>query len=158
MKLRVSIVSTAILILVVCASSLGCKSQPYLAPYTPRTTVVTVATTVVIRATTAIGSPKGSILDYTGNWDNKSFTQEGVTYYNYTMSVRVQNVGDDGSFWVYGAIYDRTNISVVKYRSETEVYLRKGEEKTIPFLFQIAGNEAIRYNAYCLNQYVPFTT
>ena len=101
---------------------------------------------------TTITQPKGSVLEYDGNY---------LGARNYLITARVQNIGGDGTFNVYAEISyfaefpDGAEVSTAIAVKHTEIYLKTGQQETLSFDFQIRDiqleNPVFHTRVYCSN-------
>ena len=103
-------------------------------------------------ATTAmVMTPKGSVLQQHVNQTNNSITEDGKAYVKTEIVARVTNVGENGNFFVNVRITPYDDVwEPIPNPQKTEVYLERGDEKEVTFIFWVKG-WTYSYRIWCSN-------
>ena len=105
-------------------------------------------TNTITQTSTKTPVPEGSVLKYSDEWLKDELTENGITYTKFLVTATVQNVGDEGTFWVNAEIIGENVVLNDRTPLNTKVYLRKAEEKTLTFDFWAKSGQ-FQYRVWC---------
>jgi hypothetical protein len=94
--------------------------------------------------------PEGSVIQKRAVNVSETLTDNSIEYFKVNIIVTVQNVGDEGSFYVNSSITTSDAVLDNRTPQKIKVYLRKGEVKEYTFDFWIKkALNSYSYNAWC---------